>query len=219
MYGSLPLEYKKEKLIEVAFRDWGTVAPVPNLPGWSCDWSQFKNLDLWFASFSRWGILDKIANVDTVISTRVRYRIGTLGDMIPVLYDKSNHFRVLFRIGDRLYYCKAKSGDPDDYDHDFEMVDYPDILGILPISYSQFLQTDVRVSAGIINDVWIQRNIELDYSSRTADRMLNHVRMLNRVREAFMKQNGEYPSDGLLESWSKSDWYAMRKLANFRTYV
>lgn len=82
---------------------------------------------------------------------QIRLRLGTLGEIVPILFDEANHYRVLFRVGDRLYFCKSKNEDPmADYDDDFD--DYYDIIGIFPITYTQFLETSPTTIAELIDD-------------------------------------------------------------------
>lgn len=58
----------------------------------------------------------------------------------------------------------------------------------------------------------MQRNIDIDDSSWAARSMLSQNAMFQCVKETLVKQLGEYPGDEVLESWSDSEWAAMRKL-------
>lgn len=154
---------------------------------------------------------DSIANDENMIAMQIRLRLGTLGEIVPILFDEANHYRVLFRIGDRLYFCKSKNEDPmADYDDDFD--DYYDIIGIFPITYTQFLETSPTTIAELIDDRWMQRNIDIDDSSWAARSMLSQNAMFQCVKETLVKQLGKYPGDEVLESWSDSEWAVMRKL-------
>lgn len=207
---SLP-QINKAKLLEEALRSWGTVAPPPQIPGWSSEWSNFQYIDQWIASFPRWGIMDKIVEFDTNFSTRVRTRLGTLGEIIPVLFDKSMHYRVLFRVGDRLYYCKsAPGGYEEDDDPDFDYTDHEDILGMFPISYSQFLEADLSVMDNLISEHRADRNIEDNRIDLANEHLFAHNKMFHDIKDFLVEQHREYPGDRVLESWAKEDWDAVR---------
>lgn len=207
---SLP-QVDKARLIEEAIRSWVTVAPRPQIPGWSSEWSNFQYIDQWIASFPRWGIMDKIVEFDTNFSTRVRTRLGTLGEIIPVLFDKSMHYRVLFRVGDRLYYCKsAPGGYEEDDDPDFDYTDHEDILGMFPISYSQFLEADLSVMESLISEHRADRNIEDNRIDLANEHLFAHNKMFHDIKDFLVEQHREYPGDRVLESWAKEDWDAVR---------
>ena len=95
---------------------WSGAPPPPRIPGWSSDWSKFSNVHQWIVPYPRWGLLDEIFDRKAFACVRVRLRLGTLSEIIPVLFDEENHYRVLFRIGNRLYYCKSKVPYVDDSD-------------------------------------------------------------------------------------------------------
>lgn len=216
MHSTISVRDSRQKLIEEAFRAWGSIAPAPHLLGWSSDWSQFQNIEQWVASFPRWGIFDNIVNGVNMVCMRIRWRLGTLGKMIPVLFDETNHCRVLFRVGDRLYYCRSKSSDPgDDFGQDLDLNDI-DMLGLFPISFTQLLETSPITIAELIDDPWMQHNIDSDNSALAAKTMVDQEWMFLRVKQALVKQLGVYPGDKVLESWSNSEWAAMRKVAGFR---
>lgn len=211
IHGSSSPQINNAKLLEEALRSWGTVAPPPQIPGWSSEWSKFQYIDQWIASFPRWGIMDNIVEFDTNFSTRVRTRLGTLGEIIPVLFDKSMHYRVLFRVGDRLYYCKsAPGGYEEDDDLEFDYTDHEDILGVFPISYSQFLEADLSVIENLISEHRADRNIEDNHIDLANEHLFAHNKMFHDIKDFLVEQHGEYPGDRVLESWAKEDWDAVR---------
>lgn len=211
IHGSSSPQINNAKLLEEALRSWGTVAPPPQIPGWSSEWSKFQYIDQWIASFPRWGIMDNIVEFDTNFSTRVRTRLGTLGEIIPVLFDKSMHYRVLFRVGDRLYYCKSTPGGYEEEDDlEFDYTDHEDILGVFPISYSQFLEADLSVMENLISEHRADRNIEDNRIDLANEHLFAHNKMFHDIKDFLVKQHGEYPGDRVLESWAKEDWDVVR---------
>lgn len=209
--GSSLTRINKAKLLEEAIRSWGTAAPPPQIPGWSSEWSKFQYIDQWIGSFPRWGIMDKIVEFDTNFSTRVRTRLGILGEINPVFFDKSMHYRVLFRVGDRLYYCKsAPGGYEEDDDLEFDYTDHEDILGMFPISYSQFLGADLSDMVNLISEHRADRTIEDNRIYLANEHLFAHNKMFHDIKDFLVTRQGEYPGDKVLESWAKEDWDAVR---------
>ena len=58
-----------------------------------------------------------------------------IGEVNLVMYNKSNHTHIIFRVGERLYIYKAEMDDDDDYELDYEYC----FIDILPYTYSQCL--------------------------------------------------------------------------------
>ena len=190
----LSREVLSEELVEGAIRPWHNGQQVPHVPGWSSDWTRFKNVHHWMLQFPRWGLLDRLYDYENLICARVRLRLGTLADIIPVMYDEDNHFRVIFRIANRIYYCKSKrrldvAGDGDD---DFDGVPYPDILGILPITYSQFMESDAQTITDTISDFRSQRNICSNDTTHADLDNLCRIFIYITIKDALLKQYGRY---------------------------
>ena len=206
-----------QSILEETTRIWGAGPSPPLIPGWSSDWSKFSNIHQWVVPYPRWNTLDKI-NDRKISCVRVRLRLGTLAEIIPVLYDETDHYRVLFRIGNRLYYCKSRPPitdddiDSDEYyeDDDFDELPYSDILGLLPISYSQFIVADVRTITRVISDHLTQRNIDTNLSTNAEKDSLDRIWMYNTVKDELAKYCGKYPGDEILKMWTKEEWKAVR---------
>ena len=165
--------------------------------------------------FPRWGLLDEIYKPKDSISARIRLRLGALGEIAPVMYDTANHNRILFKIGNRVYYCKSPKRLIDDFeeDDDFEEHPYADILGLLPISYSQLLESDAQAIMELISDYWIQRNLHSSDSTVCDRDCLDRSWMLATVKTALIRYCGKYPGDEILKTWTTEEWKAMRRLS------
>lgn len=203
----------REAILTSASHAWISNTPVPHVPGWSSDWSSFRKTAEWISVFARWGVLDMFTDYE-LISSRIRTRLGTLGEIIPVMYDEETHHRVLFRIGDRMYYCKSRNSDIEyAYDQDFECVDYEDVLGILPITFTRFLGLDAASLQDIISDRRTQCNLYRTENNFIDGRSYCQTRLHDRIRKSVTEQYGEYPGDEVLEAWTEEEWTAMRKIA------
>lgn len=202
---------ESDTLVEEAIQAWRSRVPLPQVSGWSSDWSAFQNINQWIAPFPRWGALDKIINRDTSIATRLRVRLGTLGEIIPVLFDELDHLRVLFRVGDRLYYCKSR--DPScgcAYDPEFDLTDYEDVLEILSVTYTEFLSLNGAEIANIIDDTWMRDNLDSSDSTRIDSIALRQVKKFDEMRKSAIGQDREHTRDKTIEAWSEEDLIAVR---------
>ena len=161
--------------------------------------------------YPRWGLLDEFYDQKDTICSAVRLRLGTLAEMIPVIYDETNHDRILFRIGDRLYYCKSNYSSALNDDDDFDEHPYSEILGILPVSYSQFLSLGAEAIAGPISDYWTQRNVDASDVTDTDRHALDRVWMYTTVKDTLIRDCGKYPGDEVLKTWTRDEWRAMRR--------
>ena len=93
---------------------------------------------------------------------------------------------------------------------DFDGNPFPDILGILPISYPQFLVSDAQTIAGIISDYWTQRNVDSSLSANSDKDCLDRVWMYNTIKNALAKYCRKCPGDEILKTWTEEEWDAMR---------
>lgn len=121
---------------------------------WTNDWAENRSAWEWITPLPRWGPLDPSYITDSGAAI-VRERLQTLGDITPVLYRVANNYEVILRAGQRLYYCRLPRDDEDP--DDFEMDDRC-ILGVLPVTYDQFL-ADPRTILQPSSDYDIQRNL------------------------------------------------------------
>lgn len=98
---------------------------------WTNDWTQFRAIWGWITPLSRWGNAD-VDFMDGTVSTYVRNRLQALSDIIPVVYDTDDHYRIIFRIGEQMFYCRSFDSDRDErLSNDFED---GIVIGVLPIS-------------------------------------------------------------------------------------
>ena len=65
----------------------------------------------------------------------IRNCTRVIGEVNLVIYNKSNHTHIIFRVGERLYIYKTEMDGDDDYELDYEYC----FIGILPYTYSQCL--------------------------------------------------------------------------------
>lgn len=175
------------------------------IPGWSDDWSNFKGIWHWLPSWPRWGPHDLLHDPGDIPSLRARTRLYILGDMIPVLYNEQNQGRVLFRSGERIYLTKYEGDTNDDWD--FDEFQSRDILGMLPITYSEFLAQDASHLLSMINSRDAQTKLVHWYG---ADAIMIAQYQLSLsafwIRSYFCKKYGSPPDFHVMESWSKEEW-------------
>lgn len=90
------------------------------------------------ASLPRWAVLEKTINSDVSITSQLRMRLGTLGEIIPVLFHEMNYFRIICRVGECLYYCKPRDRDCG-YESNLKIgrADYSYVLEILSVTCTQ----------------------------------------------------------------------------------
>lgn len=194
------------EIVAVGNQLWKDPFPVRRqIPGWSDDWSNFKGVLLWLASWPRWGPHDFLHEPAASPSTRVRNRLIILGDTIPVFYDEENQGRVIFRSGEQMYITKYK-GDTDD-DWDFDEFQSEDIFGILPFTYSEFLDLNVNDLVSTITNRDVQTNLVNWYG---VDALVISQYQLSRnafrIRSYFCKKDGCVPDLRMMELWSNEEW-------------
>lgn len=190
----------------VANQLWMKPFPVRrDIPGWSNDWASFKGVCHWLPSWPRWGSHDLLYDPATVPSVRVRFRLDILGDMIPVLYDEQNQGRIIFRTGERMYVTKYEGDTEDDWD--FDEFQTPDILGILPFTYSDFMALDVAHIVSVINSRDVQISLAEWFGSDTQV-VAQYQLSLNAfcIRSYIFKKDGIVIDLRSMESWSEKEW-------------
>ncbi|KLO09771.1 hypothetical protein SCHPADRAFT_943357 [Schizopora paradoxa] len=74
--------------------------------GWSTDWRRNTSLHHWVLPFPRWCTLsvDKRLEQVDMMNCYIRGRLGSLGDIIPLMYYERKHDFVIFKISQRIYY-------------------------------------------------------------------------------------------------------------------
>ncbi|KLO09772.1 hypothetical protein SCHPADRAFT_1000017 [Schizopora paradoxa] len=93
---------------EEAIESWSTSGFADIIPprGWSTDWRQNTSLQNWILPFPRWRTLsiDEEFHIFETWNRLIRARLGSLGDIIPLMYCESKHDFVIFKIAQRLYF-------------------------------------------------------------------------------------------------------------------
>ncbi|KAL5513817.1 hypothetical protein ACEPAH_4218 [Sanghuangporus vaninii] len=118
-----------EDVIVQATADWRDPRiGLITIGGWTNDWLKFEDIWHWILPFSRWGPLDTDFH-DEINGVFFRYRLQTLGEIVPILYHTSNQQEIVFRIGQRIFYSDPEQDDMNEQG----------CLGVLPLTYDQFL--------------------------------------------------------------------------------
>lgn len=114
--GAVPAVVKEE-----AFGNWDTASDLPKChppPGWSSNWALCTSLQNWVLPFPRWRTLsmDKAYHNRETWNRLLRVRLGSDGDISPIMYETKNHHFVIFRIAQRIYYfLRGPPGDPTEH--------------------------------------------------------------------------------------------------------
>ena len=95
----------------------------------------FKEIRYQIHPYPRWGFVDETVDVHHNQTLTIRESARIIGDINLVMYNKSNHTHIIFRVGERLYIYKTEM----DGDNDHELDDEECFIGILPYTYSQCL--------------------------------------------------------------------------------
>ncbi|KAL5536225.1 hypothetical protein ACEPAF_46 [Sanghuangporus sanghuang] len=137
-----------EDVIIQATSDWRDPRiGLITIGGWSNDWSKFEDIWHWIFPFSRWGPLDTDFH-DEINGVFFRYRLQTLGEIVPILYHTSNQQEILFRIGQRIFYSDPEQDD----------INEQGCLGVLPLTYDQFLN-DPDAILPLLSDHGLRSNL------------------------------------------------------------
>lgn len=106
---------------EEAIENWslspGFTIISPSL-GWSSDWKRNASTQNWVLPFPRWRTqsVDKQFHVFETWNRFIRCRLGSRGDMIPIMYHERKHDFVIFRIARRVYlFNKGPYGQDDEH--------------------------------------------------------------------------------------------------------
>lgn len=168
---------------------------------WTNNWAENERIWEWITPSPRWGPLDFYYFAECGASA-VRERLLAVGDITPVMYRVHNHCEVILRAGRRLLYCRVpRDGeDPDAFELDDRC-----ILGVLPVTYGQFLvkpATILRPSS----DYNIQKNLR-DWVSPAGVFFRRNIataafNILQYFEEVFHKRLDIVQ----MEMWSDEEW-------------
>ncbi|EJD04759.1 uncharacterized protein FOMMEDRAFT_153850 [Fomitiporia mediterranea MF3/22] len=206
------------ELFEQITRAWtGQYTVLLSFAGWSNDWTRFQRVWDWIRPFSRWGSLDVDYTFYNTSCSIARMRLQTLGNVIPVAYCVKDHFRVVFRSGERMFYCRT----PDcTVDRESIMnIDYKDkddiVLGILPLTYREFISDPLSIIPHV-SDYDIQRNLTdwfPPYSHSTQSHIAGTVRTIRKYQK---ETSGKIPDDTSMDSWIDEEWDENYRATNER---
>lgn len=152
---------------------------------------------------SRWSTYDRLID-DSTPCVSVRYRLHKYGDIIPVLYCVENHHRVIFRLGERL--INLQTAKDDIYEEELEYDgENGQLLGALPITYSQFLASGPEHILDILDDAEVQRNLWGFWMDRNLRFQFSSSIIIFESLQ-LLEQEGERPDERNLEKWSDEKW-------------
>ena len=103
-------------------------------------------------------------------------------------------------------------------DDDFDEEPFTDMLGILPISYGQFLVTDTQLITDMLSNRWNQRNIEQNDSVIADKLVLYNGWLTSSAMEALKKYVGNYPDEQVIRSLSRDEWEAIIACVKGKSY-
>lgn len=196
--------YKRECppcVVDDAIRRWGNAfLDHPPIPGWSSDWKVFTLIGDWIPLRSIWPMQDRSFMAEASIH-EVRNRLFIFGDVIPILYDKENHARIVFRSGERVIYCHsttlAEGSDEDS--------PYPCILGLLPISYSDFVASDSAIILSHVNNFDSQRSLDSRDPQASYQWRVLQANIIQSALSAATSISKD-PDEKTLDEWTEEDW-------------
>jgi len=104
---------------EEALKGWNKGRTFPKVvppSGWSSDWRGYPSIHNWVLPFPRWRTLavDRVFHVYETWNRVVRARIGTRGDIVPIMYCERKDDFVIFKIAQRVYYFNGGPFGEDD---------------------------------------------------------------------------------------------------------
>lgn len=81
--------------------------------GWSSDWKRYPFLQNWVLPFPRWRTLavDQHFHSYETWNRFVRTRLGSRGDIVPIMYNERKPDLVIFKIARRVYYFNRAGDD------------------------------------------------------------------------------------------------------------
>lgn len=190
-----------------AIRQWGDAFHNhPPIPGWSSNWENFSLTKSWIPPRPIWLMYDQSFMAEAIIH-EVRNRLRIFGDVVPILYNIENHSRVILRSGSRIIYCHSTTFDEDNV----EDSPYPNVLGLLPVSYSDFISSDSTTILSHINNFDSQRNLD----SRDPQASFQwRVMSANFYRCAITAAAsiGKEADEKTFDEWTEYDWTVVREI-------
>ncbi|KAL5510926.1 hypothetical protein ACEPAG_4683 [Sanghuangporus baumii] len=168
------------------------------LSGWSNDWEKFDRVWDWIQPVSCWGPLDEdFMHVTDGIFMRMR--LDALGDMIPLLYC---HHEVVFRIGQRLFYSRTMDNDDD---HEESMQHLLGFLGVLPMTYDEFLNRPADVLVPL-SDSDVLTNLDSCSISHSLTWRTDAAFYAYKILEHYQTTPGPSIDVNDMETWANDDW-------------
>lgn len=207
-------EYFAEKcpafVAEDAVRLWGDAfVNHPPIPNWSNDWSKFTFIKDWILPLSLWSLHDSDFSEEEVTCIRVRNRLHSCGEIIPILYYMNDHSRVLLRMGNRVLYCRTLlyGADEDDSSH-------IEALGALTLTYSEFVAADTDTILAHIYDRVAQTNLEGRYSHVCRKRREIWTQVIAFVFKEGQGILGKVPDEKTFDEWTEDEWLVLKERFN-----
>ncbi len=106
-------------VLEEVLRGWDKAYTFPKVvppPGWSSDWRRNSKIRHWVLPFPRWRALsvDQEFHIYETSNRIVRAKIGSHGDIVPIMYSENKHDFVIFKIGQRIYSFNKPDAEDDE---------------------------------------------------------------------------------------------------------
>lgn len=207
-------EYGREDcpsfVFEDALRHWGNAfANRPLIPGWSSDWSQFSLIKKWFLPPPLWSTHESVYRLG-MVGHRIRKRLLSSVEIVPILYNVSIHAMVILRVGERVMYCRTAIWDEDFEEDDDEVSSQIEILGVLPVTFTEFTSSDTNTILSLINDRVFRRNLR-ERSSHASIERKEYLAKINMfaIKEAACM--GKVPDAKTFDEWSDDDWKMLER--------
>ncbi|EJD00057.1 uncharacterized protein FOMMEDRAFT_170114 [Fomitiporia mediterranea MF3/22] len=200
LHDGLPSEVSEELILPWYDQAHG-LEPFGN---WSNDWILFQAVWDWITPLSRWGSLD-IDFLNRTASTVARNRLQALGDIIPVVYDIDDHCRVIFRIGEQMFYCRSLDPHDEERANDESQVEGSIILGNLPIAYSEFL-SNPNVILAHASDHATQRNLSHWHMPQSISAQASIGNIMLAFRDGEEGAPEQNLDNATMEGWSNEEW-------------
>ncbi|THH02118.1 hypothetical protein EW145_g6796, partial [Phellinidium pouzarii] len=111
-----------------------------------------------------------------------------------------------FSTCERLFHCKTTKGDDHGFGrHGFKKNENRHILGVLPMSYSQFLNTEAFMVSEMLSDFWTLRNLRKRSIDQHHQNQFSLMNLFRNAREQLGDTCGQSAGD-ILEGWSDVQW-------------
>lgn len=212
-------EYENEEcpsfVTEDALRHWGNVfAGHPPIPGWTSDWTRFSLVKRWFLPSPLWSESESVYRKEFV-GYRIRSRLRSVGEIIPILYHVNIHAWVILRVGERVVYCRSILPE-EEFPDDDDTLTQIEILGILPISFSDFVSADSATILAHMYNRESQRNLNLRGAHACTLRKEYFSTVLAYALEEATDM-GKVPDAKTFYEWTDGDWEELKE-RSFRAH-